>query len=159
MKRRNKELSWSSPLKPNKKEVAMYLQLVVKNQNVVKKFINNFYEAYSRYFEEKPYLIKKGDRWSVTVGFLKPYFPHQLVKTNGLTLLSVELDVGMLIAEEMKRRVKENLTDNEGGYLVECYLIQEGKKNKDVLKKVSLLVAQFINDISKMCNSENAELF
>jgi hypothetical protein len=137
----------------------MYLQLVVKNQNVVKKFLGNFYEAYSRYFEGKPYLIKKGDRWSVTVGFLKPYFPNQLVKTNGLTLLSVELDVGMLIAEEMKRRVKENLTDNEGGYLVECYLIQEGKKNKDVLKKVSLLVAQFINDISKMCNSENVELF
>jgi hypothetical protein len=133
----------------------MYLQLVVKNQNIVKKFINNFKETYNKYFERKPYLIKNGDYWSVTVGFLKPYFPHQVVKTNNLILLSVELDIDMLIAKEMKRRVKKNLTDNEGDYLVERYLTQEGKKNKDILKKVSLLVVQFINDVSQMCNSEN----
>ena len=131
----------------------MYLEMVVRNQNVVKEFVENFYRAFEKYFEGKDYLVKKGDRWSVVVGFCQPYFPHQTIKRHDLTHLTVRLDISLLI--EMQVREQGTFNNLKGRVdLVSRYLEQEGKKNKELLKRVSKQVISFVNDISLMCNGE-----
>ena len=133
----------------------MYLEMVVRNQNVVKEFVEDFYKAFEKYFEGKDYLVKKGDRWSVSVGFCQPYFPHQTIKRHDLTHLTVRLDISLLIEMQMRKQGEfNNLRDRVGGCLVSRYLEQEGKKDKELLKRVSKQVISFVNDISLMCNGE-----
>ena len=133
----------------------MYLEMVIRNQNIVKEFVENFYKAFEKYFEGKDYLVKKGDKWSVVVGFCQPYFPHQRVKRHELTHLTVSLDIGLLMEMQMREQGDyDSLKDRAGGCLVSRYLEQEGRKDKELLKKVSKHVISFINDISLMCNGE-----
>jgi len=116
---------------------------------VVEEFQKDFYAAYNKYFGGKPYLKKRGEEWSVVVGFAKRWFPESAVKYTQPFLI-VKLDVDMLYEFAAKEIITEKLRDREGGYLVSRYLTQEGRKSPEINDRVNELVIQFFNDVANI---------
>jgi hypothetical protein len=132
--------------------------MVVYQKAVKDEFLNNFYEAYDKYFKDKPYLFKKGDRWSVWVGFTQAMYPHQPITfaetrpdTEMLNVV-ITLEQDLLLSMLAEKKSKKEMTDNEGGYLVERYFAQEGAKD-ETIKQVAELTKQFVNDVLAIQNN------
>jgi len=134
------------------------VSMVVYQKAVKDEFLNNFYEAYDKYFKDRPYLFKKGDRWSVWVGFTQAMYPHQPItfaETRpdiGRLDLVITLDQNLLVSMLKEAKSLENLTDNEDGYLVERYFAQEGAKD-ETIKQAAELTKQFVNDVLAIQNN------
>ncbi len=134
------------------------VSMVVYQEAVKDEFLNNFYEAYDKYFKDKPYLFKKGDRWSVWVGFTQAMYPHQPITfaetrpdTERLDVV-ITLEQDLLLSMLAEKKSKKEMTDNEGGYLVERYFAQEGAKD-ETIKQVAELTKQFVNDVLAIQNN------
>ncbi len=134
------------------------VSMVVYQKAVKDEFLNNFYEAYDKYFKDKPYLFKKGDRWSVWVGFTQDMYPHQPITfaetrpdTERLNVV-ITLEQDLLLSMLAEKKSKKEMTDNEGGYLVERYFAQEGAKD-ETIKQVAELTKQFVNDVLAIQNN------
>jgi len=134
------------------------VSMVVYQKAVKDEFLNNFYEAYDKYFKDKPYLFKKGDRWSVWVGFTQAMYPHQPITfaetrpdTEMLNVV-ITLEQDLLLSMLAEKKSKKEMTDNEGGYLVERYFAQEGAKD-ETIKQVAELTKQFVNDVLAIQNN------
>ena len=134
------------------------VSMVVYQKAVKDEFLNNFYEAYDKYFKDKPYLFKKGDRWSVWVGFTQAMYPHQPITfaetrpdTERLNVV-ITLEQDLLLSMLAEKKSKKEMTDNEGGYLVERYFAQEGAKD-ETIKQVAELTKQFVNDVLAIQNN------
>lgn len=134
------------------------VSMVVYQKTVKDEFLNNFYEAYDKYFKDKPYLFKKGDRWSVWVGFTQAMYPHQPITfaetrpdTERLNVV-ITLEQDLLLSMLAEKKSKKEMTDNEGGYFVERYFAQEGAKD-ETIKQVAELTKQFVNDVLAIQNN------
>lgn len=134
------------------------ISMIITNKAVKDEFLNNFYEAYDKYFKDKPYLFKKGDRWSVWVGFTQAMYPHQPITfaetrpdTERLNVV-ITLEQDLLLSMLAEKKSKKEMTDNEGGYLVERYFAQEGAKD-ETIKQVAELTKQFVNDVLAIQNN------
>ena len=134
------------------------VSMVVYQKAVKDEFLTDFYKAYDKYFKDKPYLFKKGDRWSVWVGFTQAMYPHQPITfaetrpdTERLNVV-ITLEQDLLFSMLAEKKSKKEMTDNEGGYLVERYFAQEGAKD-ETIKSVAELTKQFVNDVLAIQNN------
>jgi len=86
------------------------------NQNLVEEFLTDFRSAYNKYFENKPFLFKESEEWSITAGFAKMYFPNSFNKYHQTTYLWIKFDESLAYTILAREKYKDAEINKIGFY-------------------------------------------